>query len=120
MRRALPATALARVEVTMGRMIGIDLGTTNCCVAVLQDGAATVIPTRQGARTMPSIVAYTEEAEIVGVTAQRQAVTNPNRTVFGIKRLIGRKFDDNELARWRDLVPYEVCPAKNGDAWVRT
>jgi molecular chaperone DnaK len=105
----------------MGRMIGIDLGTTNCCVAVLQDGVATVIPTRQGARTMPSIVAYTEDsAEIVGVTAQRQAVTNPNRTVFGIKRLIGRKLDDPEIARWRDAVPYEVCAAKNADAWVRT
>jgi molecular chaperone DnaK len=105
----------------MARMIGIDLGTTNCCVAVLQDGVATVIPTRQGSRTMPSIVAYTEETtEIVGVTAQRQAVTNPNRTVFGIKRLIGRKLDDKEIARWRDLVPYEICPAKNGDAWVRT
>jgi molecular chaperone DnaK len=105
----------------MGRIIGIDLGTTNCCVAVLEDGAPKVIPTRQGARTMPSIVAYTEGGgEIVGVTAQRQAVTNPNRTVFGIKRLIGRKSDDPELKRWASLVPYEICSAQNGDAWVRT
>jgi molecular chaperone DnaK len=105
----------------MGRMIGIDLGTTNCCVAVLQSGAPTVIPTRHGARTMPSVVAFTDDgSELVGVTAQRQAVTNPNRTIFGIKRLIGRKHDDKELERWRTVVPYEVCAAQNGDAWVRT
>jgi molecular chaperone DnaK len=105
----------------MGRMIGIDLGTTNCCVAVLQDGMATVIPTRHGQRTMPSVVAFGDKGEeIVGVTAQRQAVTNPNRTVFGIKRLIGRKFDDKEIQTWKELVPYEICGAQNGDAWIRT
>jgi molecular chaperone DnaK len=101
-------------------MIGIDLGTTNCCVAVLQGGTPTVIPTRQGQRTMPSVVAFAESQEIVGMTAMRQAVTNPNRTVYGVKRLIGRKFDDEFLQAWRKLVPYEVCAAQNGDAWVRT
>jgi molecular chaperone DnaK len=105
----------------MGKMIGIDLGTTNCCVAVSQGGVATVIPTRQGQRTMPSIVAFDDEGgEMVGVTAQRQAVTNPNRTIFGIKRLIGRKFADPDIEAWKDHVPYEICSAPNGDAWVRT
>jgi molecular chaperone DnaK len=105
----------------MSAMIGVDLGTTNCCVAVLQNGVATVIHTRQGHRTMPSVVAYGDgDEEIVGTTAQRQAVTNPHRTIFGIKRLIGRKYDDTELKAWRASVPYEICPAPNGDAWVRT
>jgi molecular chaperone DnaK len=104
----------------MGRMIGIDLGTTNCCMAVLQSGTATVIPTRQGQRTMPSVIAYTDDQQIVGTIAQRQAVTNPNRTFYGIKRLIGRKFDDPVLQTWRELVPYEICAAQNGDAWVRS
>jgi molecular chaperone DnaK len=105
----------------MGRMIGIDLGTTNCCVALLQGGTATVIPTRQGQRTMPSVVAFVDSGqEIVGTVAQRQAVTNPHRTVFAVKRLIGRKYQDEVLQSWRKLVPYEVCAAQNGDAWVRT
>jgi molecular chaperone DnaK len=105
----------------MGRMIGIDLGTTNCCVAVLQDGSPTVIPTRQGHRTMPSVIAFVDgHQEVVGTTAQRQAVTNPNRTIYAVKRLIGRKFDDEVLQAWRQLVPYEICAAPNGDAWVRT
>ena len=105
----------------MGRMIGIDLGTTNCCLAVLQDGTPTVIPTRQGQRTMPSVVAFADgKQEVIGVTAQRQAVTNPNRTLFGVKRLIGRKFDEPQVQAWRKLVPYEICAAQNGDAWLRT
>ncbi|MDD9933531.1 MAG: molecular chaperone DnaK [Myxococcales bacterium] len=105
----------------MGRMIGIDLGTTNCCIAVLQDGDAQVINSRQGERTMPSVVAFSDEGtEIVGTTAQRQAVTNPNRTIFGVKRLIGRKFGDEEIETWSEHVPYEICAAPNGDAWVRT
>jgi molecular chaperone DnaK len=106
---------------TGGRMIGIDLGTTNCCVAVLQNGSALVIPSRQGQRTMPSVIGFQDEGvEVIGVTAQRQAVTNPQRTVHGVKRLIGRKFDDPELRAWKALTAYEICAAQNGDAWVRT
>ncbi len=104
----------------MGRMIGIDLGTTNCCIAVLQDGDAQVINSRQGERTMPSVVAFSDEGtEIVGTTAQRQAVTNPNRTIFGVKRLIGRKFGDEEIETWSEHVPYEICAAPNGDDFDR-
>jgi molecular chaperone DnaK len=105
----------------MARMIGIDLGTTNCCVAVLQDGGPVVIPTRQGQRTMPSVVAFSDGGqEIVGIMAQRQAVTNPHRTLYAVKRLIGRKCNDPELQPWKKLVPYEICAAQNGDAWLRT
>jgi molecular chaperone DnaK len=105
----------------MGRMIGIDLGTTNCCLAIAQGGNPTIIPTRQGQRTMPSVVAFDDNgAEIVGIAAQRQAVTNPNRTIFGVKRLVGRKLDDREMQAWKELVPYELCAAPNGDAWLRT
>ena len=105
----------------MGRMIGIDLGTTNCCVAVLQGGSPAVIHTRQGTRTMPSVVAFGDgNEEMVGAAAQRQAVTNPHRTVFGAKRLMGRKFGDAALERWKTTVPYEIVGAPNGDAWVRT
>ncbi|HEX7478175.1 MAG TPA: molecular chaperone DnaK [Polyangiales bacterium] len=105
----------------MAKLIGIDLGTTNSCVAVLENGTATVIPTRQGHRTLPSVVAFTDDGqEIVGVTAQRQAVTNPHRTIYGIKRLIGRKASDPVLEKWKAYVPYEVTAAPNGDAWVST
>ena len=102
-------------------MIGIDLGTTNCCVAVLQGGQPTVIPTRQGQRTMPSVVAFGDGGEeIVGAAAQRQAVTNPQRTIHGVKRLMGRKLADPALAHWRNVIPYQIIAAPNGDAWVRT
>jgi molecular chaperone DnaK len=102
-------------------MIGIDLGTTNCCVAVLQDGTPEVIPNRQGQRTMPSVVAYGEGGqEFVGVTAQRQSVTNPQRTIHGVKRLIGRKLRDPELERWMQTVAYDITSAPNGDAWIST
>jgi molecular chaperone DnaK len=105
----------------MGRMIGIDLGTTNSCVAVNENGQATIIPTRQGQRTLPSVVAYADEGqEIVGITALRQAVTNPHRTIHGIKRLIGRKSNDPMLEHWKASVPYEIISAPNGDAWVST
>ncbi len=105
----------------MGKLIGIDLGTTNCCVALLQDGVARVIPSRHGQRTMPSVVAFADHGnEIVGVAAQRQAVTNPHRTIFGIKRLIGRKLESREMRTWEELAPFELCAAQNGDAWVRT
>jgi molecular chaperone DnaK len=105
----------------MGRMIGIDLGTTNCCMAVPQQGNPCVIPTRQGQRTMPSVVAFGDQGEeIVGITAQRQAITNPHRTIVAIKRLTGRKLADRDLQTWKKVVPYEICAAPNGDAWVRT
>jgi molecular chaperone DnaK len=105
----------------MGRMVGIDLGTTNSCVAILQDGSPRVITTRQGARTLPSVIAFADDGPaLVGTTALRQMVTNPHRTIYGVKRLIGRKYDDVQLATWKDLVPYEVVPAPNGDAWIRT
>ena len=105
----------------MGKTIGVDLGTTNSCVAVIENGSATIIPTRQGQRTLPSVVAFTEDGqEIVGITAMRQAVTNPHRTIQGIKRLIGRKANDAQVEHWRKAVPYEIVAAPNGDAWVGT
>jgi molecular chaperone DnaK len=105
----------------MGKMIGVDLGTTNSCVAVIENGQPTIVPTRQGQRTLPSTVAFTDEGqEIVGVMAQRQAVTNPHRTIHGIKRLIGRKANDRMLQQWKTAVPYEITAAPNGDAWVST
>jgi len=104
----------------VGRLIGIDLGTTNCCLAVQQDGAVRVIPSRQGQRTIPSVVAFCDDGELVGVAAHRQAVTNPHRTIFGIKRLIGRKHASREIVLWQQLAPFELCAAANGDAWVRT
>lgn len=105
----------------MGKIIGIDLGTTNCCAAVLQGGTPQVLPTRQGQRTMPSFVAFTDgTSEVVGATALRQAVTNPHRTISGVKRLIGRKAEDPGVVAWKRLVPYDIVAADNGDARVRT
>ncbi|MDH5358008.1 MAG: molecular chaperone DnaK [Gammaproteobacteria bacterium] len=103
----------------MGKIIGIDLGTTNSCVAVLEDGKARVIENSEGDRTTPSIVAFTKDNEvIVGQSAKRQAVTNPKNTLFAIKRLIGRKFEDDVVQRDIDMVPYTISKADNGDAWV--
>ncbi len=103
----------------MGKIIGIDLGTTNSCVAVLEGGKPKVIENSEGARTTPSIVAFTADEEIlVGQSAKRQAVTNPSNTLFAVKRLIGRKYDDDVVARDRDMVPYTIAKADNGDAWV--
>ncbi len=103
----------------MGKIIGIDLGTTNSCVAVLEGGKAKVIENSEGTRTTPSVVAFTNDDEVlVGQSAKRQAVTNPNNTLFAVKRLIGRKFDDEVVARDRDMVPYKIVKADNGDAWV--
>jgi molecular chaperone DnaK len=100
-------------------MIGVDLGTTNSCIAVLENGQATILPTRQGQRTLPSVVAFGDERrEVVGSVAQRQAVTNPERTVHSIKRLIGRKANDPQVQRWKAAVPYTITAAANGDAWV--
>ncbi len=103
----------------MGKIIGIDLGTTNSCVAVMEGGEPKVIENSEGDRTTPSIVAYSDENEVlVGVTAKRQSVTNPKNTLFAVKRLIGRKFDEKVVQRDLDLMPYKITKAKNGDAWV--
>ena len=103
----------------MGKIIGIDLGTTNSCVAVIDGDAPRVIENSEGDRTTPSVVAFTSDNEIlVGQSAKRQAVTNPKNTLFAIKRLIGRDFDDPMVKRDQDLVPYEIVKADNGDAWV--
>ena len=103
----------------MGKIIGIDLGTTNSCVAVMDAGEAKVIENSEGDRTTPSIVAYSNEGEtLVGQSAKRQAVTNPSNTLFAIKRLIGRKFDDDEVQKDIKMVPYNIVKADNGDAWV--
>jgi molecular chaperone DnaK len=101
------------------RVVGIDLGTTNSCVAVMEGGSPVVIPNAEGSRTTPTIVAFTETGErLVGQIAKRQLVTSPASTVFSAKRLIGRRFDSDETARTRQLVPYRIVPASNGDAWV--
>ncbi len=103
----------------MGKIIGIDLGTTNSCVAVMEGGKPRVIENSEGDRTTPSIVAYTDDGEVlVGQSAKRQAVTNPQNTLFAIKRLIGRKFTDDEVQKDIELVPYKIIKADNGDAWV--
>ncbi|MDT0581884.1 MULTISPECIES: molecular chaperone DnaK [Alteromonadaceae] len=103
----------------MGRIIGIDLGTTNSCVAVLDGDKAKVIENAEGDRTTPSIIAYSSEGEtLVGQPAKRQAVTNPENTLFAIKRLIGRRFEDEEVQRDIDIMPFKIINADNGDAWV--
>jgi molecular chaperone DnaK len=103
----------------MGKIIGIDLGTTNSCVAVMEGGQPKVIENSEGDRTTPSIVAFSKDDEVlVGQAAKRQAVTNPNNTLFAVKRLIGRKFSEDVVQKDRDLVPYTIVAAENGDAWV--
>jgi molecular chaperone DnaK len=103
----------------MGRVIGIDLGTTNSCVAVMDGGKPKVIENSEGDRTTPSIIAFTKDGEVlVGQTAKRQAVTNPSNTLFAVKRLIGRRFQDDVVQKDIDMVPYKVVKADNGDAWV--
>ena len=105
----------------MGKIIGIDLGTTNSCVAVMEGGKAKVIENAEGDRTTPSIVAYTKDGEVlVGAPAKRQAVTNPKNTFYAVKRLIGRKFTDAEVQKDIGLVPYKITQHENGDAWVET
>ncbi len=103
----------------MSKIIGIDLGTTNSCVAIIESGNSKVIENSEGARTTPSIVAYTGEEILVGASAKRQAVTNPKNTIYAAKRLIGRKFNEKAVQKDIDLMPYEIMEAKNGDAWVR-
>ena len=103
----------------MSKIIGIDLGTTNSCVAIMEGGKAKVIENAEGARTTPSIVAYQDEGEtLVGAPAKRQAVTNPKNTLYAVKRLIGRKFEEDEVQKDIDLMPYTIAKADNGDAWV--
>ncbi len=103
----------------MGRIIGIDLGTTNSCVAIMEGNTTKVIENSEGARTTPSIIAYQEDGEVlVGASAKRQAVTNPKNTLYAVKRLIGRKFTEKEVQKDINLMPYEITPADNGDAWV--
>src|SRR6185295_11998898 len=104
----------------MSKTIGIDLGTTNSCVAVVEGGEAKVIANREGARTTPSIVGFTQKGEkLVGQIAKRQAVTNPLNTVYAVKRLIGKKFRDPAVQKILGVLPYEVFEADNGDAWIR-
>ena len=102
----------------MGKVIGIDLGTTNSCVAIMDGSQPRVIENSEGARTTPSIVAFADDERLVGQSAKRQAVTNPENTIFGVKRLIGRRFDDTDLAKDRKNMPFNVIDGGNGDAWV--
>ncbi len=103
----------------MGKVIGIDLGTTNSCVAIMDGSQPRVIENAEGARTTPSIVAFNDGERLVGQPAKRQAVTNPENTVFAVKRLIGRRVDDAEVAKDKKMVPYEIIDSGNGDAWVK-
>ena len=103
----------------MAKIIGIDLGTTNSCVAIMEGNTTRVIENSEGARTTPSIIAYQEDGEVlVGASAKRQAVTNPKNTLYAVKRLIGRKFTEKEVQKDIDLMPYSIVAADNGDAWV--
>jgi len=104
----------------MGKVIGIDLGTTNSCVAIMEGGDPKVIENSEGARTTPSVVSFTDKGErVVGQSAKRQAVTNPKRTLYSIKRLIGRRYEDAEVEKMKKVAPFEIVKADNGDAWVR-
>src|SRR3982751_4748880 len=105
----------------MAKVIGIGLGTTTSCVAVMEGGDAKVIENSEGARTTPSMVAFTESGErLVGQSAKRQAVTNPENTLFAIKRLIGRRYDDPITQKDTNLVPYKIISGDNGDAWTQS
>ena len=104
----------------MGKIIGIDLGTTNCCVAVLEGGTVQIVPNKEGGRTTPSVVGFTDKGErLVGQIAKRQAVTNASNTVYAVKRLIGRKFDSPETQRMSETAPFEIVDSQNGDARIR-
>ena len=102
----------------MAKIIGIDLGTTNSCLAIMEGDQAKVIENSEGGRTTPSIVAYTDGETLVGQSAKRQSVTNPENTLYAIKRLIGRKFDDEVVTKDKEMTPFKIVKAKNGDAWV--
>ena len=103
----------------MSKIIGIDLGTTNSCVAIVENGIPKVIENSEGARTTPSVVAYANDEILVGASAKRQAVTNPKNTIYAAKRLIGRKFTEDAVQKDIDLMPYEIIQNGNGDAWVK-
>ena len=103
----------------MAKVIGIDLGTTNSCVAIMDGSKPRVIENAEGARTTPSIVAFTDDERLVGQPAKRQAVTNPENTIFAVKRLIGRRFDDKDLAKEKKNMPFAIVDGGNGDAWVQ-
>ena len=103
----------------MGKIIGIDLGTTNSCVAIMEGDKVKVIENSEGDRTTPSVVAFTSDGEVlVGQSAKRQAVTNPQNTLFAIKRLIGRRFEDAVVKKDMGIVPYKIARAYHGDAWI--
>src|ERR1700704_1068896 len=103
----------------MAKIIGIDLGTTNSCVAVMEGDKVRVIENEEGQRTTPSVVAFADNGEVlVGQPAKRQAITNPENTIYAIKRLIGRRFDDPITRKDKDMVPYKIVSGDNGDAWV--
>src|SRR6201746_268774 len=117
--RAQPTCSKKKGMRTMGKVIGIDLGTTNSCVAVMDGRNARIIENAEGMRTTPSVVAFTSDGErLVGQPARRQAVTNPTNTIFAVKRLIGRRYDDPMVEKDKSLVPYKIVKASNGDAWV--
>ena len=104
----------------MGKVIGIDLGTTNCCVSVLEGGTVQIISNKEGGRTTPSVVGFTDKDErLVGQIAKRQAVTNSANTLYAVKRLIGRKFESPEVEKMRTTVPFDIVKAPNGDAHIR-
>src|SRR5919199_3650141 len=103
----------------MAKIIGIDLGTTNSCVAIMEGGKPKVIENSEGSRTTPSVIAYAEDGEILaGAPAKRQAVTNAKNTIYAVKRLIGRRFEEKEVQKDIDLMPYRIVKADNGDAWI--
>ena len=117
--RAAPAYARALSSAPVGEVIGIDLGTTNSCVAVMEGGSAKVIENAEGSRTTPSIIGFADDGQrLVGTPAKRQAVTNPEGTLFATKRLIGRRFEDKVVQKDLDNVPYKIVKASNGDAYV--
>merc|ERR1719337_464986 len=117
--RALCVSAMRRNGMASGDVVGIDLGTTNSCVAVMEGSTPKVIENSEGMRTTPSIVSMTSDGQrLVGVPAKRQAVTNPENTVFATKRLIGRRFDDDATKKDMNNLPYKVVNGANGDAWV--
>src|SRR5688500_3487245 len=117
--RSGPGRSARKRGLGMAKVIGIDLGTTNSCVAVMEGKNPKVIENAEGARTTPSMVAFTEDDErLVGLPAKRQGVTNPENTFFAIKRLIGRRYDDPMVEKDKQLVPYKIVRAPNGDAWV--
>ncbi|KAF4729722.1 Stress-70 protein, mitochondrial, partial [Perkinsus olseni] len=115
----LLSTSAVRFAKTTGDIVGIDLGTTNSCVAVMEGSQARVIENSEGMRTTPSVVAFTKDGErLVGMPAKRQAVTNPENTLFATKRLIGRRYNDPETQKDKQQMPYKIVSGKNGDAWV--